>query len=40
MKIPRYYMITASWWLVCAHMKPIDSNLVLYRLGKALGFLK
>lgn len=40
MKIPRYYLITTPWWLVCAHMKPVDSNLVLYRLGKALGFVK
>lgn len=37
MKIHRYYLETAPWWMVCRHMKPLDRNMILWTAGKALG---
>ncbi len=37
MKIHPYYLTSTPWWIINGGLRPIDRNLILYRLGKALG---
>lgn len=39
MKIHRYYLNSVPWWIINGNMKPMDRNVVLFRIGKALGMI-
>jgi hypothetical protein len=40
MKIPPYFLETTSYSVIHMRLKPIDRNLILYRIGKALGLVQ
>lgn len=40
MKISRYYLMTAPWWIIHGNLNPMDTNAILWRVGKALGVIK
>jgi hypothetical protein len=40
MKLHRYWMTSAPWWIIDGGLKPMDINLILYRAGKALGIVR
>lgn len=40
MKIHRYYLNTIPWWIIQGNLKPMDTNFILWRVGKALGVIK
>ena len=37
MKISPYYLNSAPWWIIAGNLKPMDRNVILWKLGKALG---
>ena len=39
MKISPYYLNSVPWWIIHGNLKPMDRNVILWRLSKALGMI-
>lgn len=40
MKLHQYYLMTTPWWIINDGLKPMDRNVILWRVGKSLGMIK